>query len=149
MRELTYSTQNVMHPEYRGNKRLWVDPEVQDIVDRLHNGDATLGWEGDPRLALYLVNTPEGQTWELSRLEADGEYRTVCRSRPNLSLDLSLIRHLVAHDLRKKQEQDILDLVDAENKKIQEKAQSASEDRLIEGLDRAVHGLVKDVGHHY
>lgn len=75
------------------------------IVDKLHHGDPTLGWEGDPNLALY--SEPDG-SYMLCRLEADGEMRLVARSRPGLRLDDGLIRHLVAHDTRRV---DPLDLV--------------------------------------
>lgn len=91
------SAAGITHPEWVDGRRLWIDPEVQVLVDKLHFGDPTLGWEGDERLALYR----EGPRWLLMRLEHDGEYRTVCWSRPGLELDERLIMHLVAHDARR------------------------------------------------
>lgn len=146
MRELTYAPSDILHPQYQQGKRLWTDPEVADIVQRLHYGDPTLGWDGDPRLALYYL--PDGR-WELQRLEADGEYRVVCRSRPGLALDLGLIRHLVAHDMRKKAAEDLLAAVDKANEAAEKARRAPLEDKAAEAFERVAHGLVKDVGHHY
>ena len=71
MRELTLST--VYHPEFIDNGT-WqrVDhPTVQRITD----GDPTLGWEGDQRLVVYLHL--EAQAFVLWRLESNGEYLPV------------------------------------------------------------------------
>lgn len=87
----------VTFPEWVDGRRLWIDPSVRDMIDVLHNGDPVLGWEGDPRLALYL----EDGAWCVYRYEADGEMRPVCRSRPGLALDARLIRHLQSHDQRR------------------------------------------------
>lgn len=100
MRENTAS--GIIHPEFQGGRRLWLDGQVRGIVDKLHNGDPTLGWEGDPRLALYLEPDPlGGERWALYRYEADGQYRKVCQSKPGLALDERLIQLLVAHDQRR------------------------------------------------
>src|SRR5690606_13484044 len=84
VRELTYTSTQIAHPEWVDGRRLWLDPEVRDVVTRLRDGDPTRGWEGDPRLALYFI--PGSRQWELMRLEADGEYRTVARSKPGARL---------------------------------------------------------------
>ena len=152
MRELTYDPKQILHPQYQKGKRLWTDPEVADIVQRLHYGDPTLGWEGDPRLALYYVPaaTAGGAgRWELQRLEADGEYRVVCRSRPGLALDLGLIRHLVAHDMRRRAAADLEAAVDKANAAAEAARRAPLEDKAAEAFERVVHGLSKDVGHHY
>src|SRR5437660_1245652 len=97
-RELTLAPTQITHPQHLEGRSVWADPEVQDLMDRLHNGDPTLGWEGDGRLALYRA---PGRRWELWRLENDGEYRLIMRSKPGLHLDNRLIMHLVAHDSRR------------------------------------------------
>jgi hypothetical protein len=43
--------------------------ETSRIIDKLRDGDPTLGWEGDPTLSLVL-NTQEG-VWELWRQNAE------------------------------------------------------------------------------
>lgn len=99
MRELTYTSTQIAHPEWVDGRRLWLDPEVRDVVSRLRDGDPTRGWEGDPRLALYFI--PGSRQWELMRLEADGEYRTVARSKPGAKLTPAIIDELVARDVRR------------------------------------------------
>lgn len=101
----------VQHPDI-----LWdwtrVDPTDHPGVDALYHGAPDLGWEGDERLCLY--KNDEARAVCLVRLEADGEYRLVCRrdatsdERLFLGTDLlgpqainQLIRHLIAHDSRR------------------------------------------------
>ena len=148
-REITYASSQVLHPEYRGSARLWQDPEVSDIVHKLHHGDPTLGWEGDPRLALYLERGPAGQQWVLERLERDGKYRRVCRAKPGVALDNSLIMHLVAHDMRRKKENEFLEQIDKVNAQVERAEQAAAEEKMQEAFERVVYALDKDVGHHY
>lgn len=64
------------------------------LIDKLHYGDPVRGWEGDPRLAVYWAPP----CWEIMRLEGDGQYRMVCRSKPGVPFDERLIDALVAHD---------------------------------------------------
>ena len=149
VREITYASNQVLHPEYKGSARLWQDPEVSDIVHKLHYGDPTLGWDGDPRLALYLERTPAGQRWVLERLEADGKYRKVCQARPGVALDNSLVMHLVAHDLREQKEGEFLAHLDRLNEKVERAQQSAAEEKMQEAFERVAYALDKDVGYHY
>ena len=93
----------VMHPVAleRGGLRLWVEPEVQEIVHKLHYGDAVVGWEGDPRMALYLN---EDNKWLLVRWSPNPETMEeepvpVLLSRPDVPIG-GLIRWLVEHDCR-------------------------------------------------
>lgn len=139
MRELTLG--RVVHPEVVDGRALWVDPEVQDIVDRLQNGDPTLGWEGDPRMALY--RSLDGR-WELWRLEHDNEYRMVCRSRPGLALDARLIEHLVAHDTRRGFDAQMA--LEAHNGKVYADRQRVSQDRMNSAAERLRWALKKDLG---
>ena len=97
------SALGLAHPEWVDGKRLWTDPGIRSIVDKLHNGDPALGWEGDPRLALYFEPEPgsdEGR-WVLYRMEHDNVMRPIMRSRPGMELDERMILHLMAHDTRR------------------------------------------------
>ncbi len=70
VRELTLTT--VRHPQFIGNDWQLVDqPTVRPLTD----GAPELGWEGDPRLAVYLHKP--AQAFVLWRLEANGEYMPV------------------------------------------------------------------------
>jgi len=76
---------------------LWMDPEVQEFIQKMHYGDPTLGWQGDPRLSLY--RTPD-RRWAIYREEGNGEVVPVCRSRQDLPLGNAVFMHLAAHDHR-------------------------------------------------
>lgn len=97
MREATLTS--LVHPEFIDGRSLWIEPDVAGILDRIQNGDPTKGWEGDPRLALYYE--PSEKRWELWRFEVDGEYRLVCRSKPGVRFNETVIDALVAHDTRR------------------------------------------------
>lgn len=82
-----------------GKHMLMLDPAVQDMVDRLHYGDPTLGWEGDPALGLYV--DADGR-WALYRLEHDNVLRLFAKAKsPDTPLDRGLILALVKHDQRR------------------------------------------------
>lgn len=130
----------IAHPEWVDGKRLWLDPEVQEIVDKLHFGDPTLGWEGDPRLALYR----EGPRWLIQRLEHDGEYRIVCWSRPGLELDERLLMHLMAHDARRGANP--MEKVNKANEAVQKAKDSASTERVHSAAEKLQWALRKDLG---
>jgi hypothetical protein len=136
---------SLLAPEYVDGRKLWVDPEVQEIIDLMHNGDPTLGWEGDPRLALYRTKTG----WELDRMGEDGYLYTIARSRKDLKLDRSLIVHLVAHDTRRKSALKQHD----ELAKLKETAEAASDaahaEKVAERLEKVYWGAKRDIGHHY
>lgn len=95
----------VGHPEH-----LRLGPRALTLVDDhltrpIQQGQATMGWEGDERLALYVDQ--RRAEWVLVRLEAVGAYAVVAITDP-AALELSpvdvvgqLIAHLVAHDVRR------------------------------------------------
>lgn len=126
-------------------KTLFIDPEVHDIMDRVQNGDPTAGWEGDPAIALFRS---EGR-WELARLGHDGEYHTICRSRPGLVLDGSLITYLVANDLRRKTAAKQIEETDALNEAVRRARDDVLEGQMSEALQKVYFGLSKDIGYHY
>lgn len=86
--------QSLLHPEWVGGRRLWMESAMTSLIDKLHYGDPVRGWEGDPRLAVYW----SPPCWEIMRLEHDGQYRLVCKSKANVPFDERLIDALVAHD---------------------------------------------------
>jgi hypothetical protein len=96
-REASLSVSQVTRPEYVDGNTLWMDPEVQEFIEKMHYGDATLGWQGDTRLSLY--RTPD-RRWAIYREEANGDILPVCRSRPGLPLGNAVFMHLAAHDHR-------------------------------------------------
>jgi hypothetical protein len=131
----------IAHPEWVEGRRLWIDPEVQALVDKLHYGDPTIGWEGDERLALYRE---DGDRWLLMRLEHDGEYRPVCRSRPGLPLDERLIMHLVAHDARRGVNP--ADKADAANAAVTKELDYQSTQKVHSAAEKLQWALRRDLG---
>jgi len=95
-------TAGIAHPEWVGGRRLWLDPALKDVIDKIHHGDPVKGWEGDPRLAVYALPTPVGLVWELVRLEDDEQYRHVHYTEPNQPLDDRIIDWLLANDARRR-----------------------------------------------
>lgn len=71
-RELTLHT--VHHPLFIDNEWMLVE---HPTVAPLQDGAPDLGWEGDPRLAVYLHKPT--QTFVVWRLESNGEYLPVAR----------------------------------------------------------------------
>lgn len=150
MRELSLAKNELIHPQTINGKRLMIDPEVQDLVDRLHNGDPTLGWEGDPRLALTGGRDPLTGVnyWELVRFE-NGQYNVVARSRPGLKLDRSLIMHLVAHDLRRRTMDEVNAEIDRHNEALTKAAETAAQEKAADRLAKVYWAAGLDIGHHY
>lgn len=107
MREQTLTTAEarLIVPETYRQMQRWDAPELAEFVDRLNNGDSSIGWEGDPRLVLYQEGPdtpgPEGKRWVIYRLEADGSLRGVIRSKPGVRLDTGLIKYLMERDARR------------------------------------------------
>lgn len=141
----------VAHPEHLrlGARRLVLidDP----FVARLADGDPTMGWEGDARLALY-VDSAAGE-WLLVRLETDGTYRisavTDMGATGLSGVDLvgHLVSFLVTHDGHRGY--DPLAEIDANNAAVEAAADAQLEDWVSgEGADLLAHALRADLGAH-
>ncbi len=81
-----------------------LDTAAYPYLALLYSGDPANGWEGDDRLCMY--SGPESR-YHLFRLEWDGQYRLVCRSKP-FGIGMmgpegvqKLIRELIAKDSRR------------------------------------------------
>ena len=144
MPERENTAAGIVHPETVDGRRIWIDPEVQEIIHALHYGVPTLGWEGDPALALYRT---VDKRWELWRLENDGEYRRFCRSTPNAKLDHSLILQLVAHDVRRGYNPHTA--IVQHMTKLENDRDKEAQEKMTESLEKVYYGLKKDVGHLY
>ncbi len=95
-RELTLTS--VEHPLFIDGDWIRVD---HPTVKPLHDGAADLGWDGDPRLVIYLHQP--SQVFVLWRLEADNTYRPVARIPDAITPESmnTLIRRLVEVDQRR------------------------------------------------
>lgn len=122
---------------------IMLDPEVQQVIDWLHNGYSPFGWEGDHRLALYRI---PGKRWELVRFEENGREVIVMRSRPSLALDQRLILHLVKHDARRGHDSTtLLKAAVAENDLLEERRTNEAVDKLMDPALKTYHALARDL----
>lgn len=114
-----------------------------DFYDRLHNGDASVGWVGDPRLAVYHEN---GRI-EIWRHCEDGEPRLIVRSRPGMDrLDAGVLRFLAEHDSQSRRNYDVRADMDAVNAAVQKELDRQQAERQEEAHERLYHALKKDIG---
>jgi hypothetical protein len=119
---------------------LYVDA---DFYDRLHNGDASVGWVGDERLAVYH----EHGRIEIWRHCEDGEPRLIVRSRPGMNtLDSAVLRFLAEHDSQSRRAYDVRADMDAVNAAVQKEYERQAKEKTDEAADRLYHGLKKDIG---
>lgn len=117
----------------------------QELVYKLHMGDPTLGWEGDPSLILTFNGATE--QIELWRDCPDGTPRLLIAGAPGKRVaDLGLIKFLVTHDSQRGYDA-VQAVIDKELKrKADEKARHA--DAIGESAERLHHALKKDIGAH-
>jgi hypothetical protein len=116
-----------------------------DFDDRLHNGDATIGWTGDPRLGVYL----EDDRVVLMRLCEDGVLRPIMRSKPgHRRLDTAALRFLAEHDSQSRRGYDAGKELLEHNQKVLFAKEQAAADKREDAADRLHHALRKDVGHY-
>lgn len=139
----------VAHPEYL---RLPGRPAAITLIDDpliapLHDGYGPLGWEGDPRLAVYVDGN--ARSWILVRLEADGQYRPVAETGLGAAhvapVDIvgQLIQFLVTHDSRRGY--DPLADADRHNALLEAEQERQLSDRVVNDLaPRLRHALRKD-----
>lgn len=104
-----------MHPEWVAGRRLWIDPVMQDIIDKIRFGDPVRGWEGDDQLAVFY-NQPQ-RRWELMRWE-NGDYSMVARSKPDTVFDERIIDELAKRDVKRNPNRDLHTEVVEHNEKI-------------------------------
>jgi hypothetical protein len=113
------------------------------IVDKLHYGDPTKGWEGDPNLQMAW----NGQTevWTLWRLEDDCEWRVVCRSKPGVPFDERLIEQLVSWD-RRRFKKSLHDQIVEKNAAVEREIQRANDEYINEEVNPRLDWALKKDG---
>lgn len=120
---------SLSHPEYVNGRRLWIDPVMSDLIDRLHHGDPTIGWEGDERLAVYYDR--DERRWEIWRLEDDGVYRMVCRSAPDVVFDQRILWRLCEWD-RNRRTRTLVEEVVAHNERLRSERNATAQEYMAE-----------------
>lgn len=142
MRELSLTLNQIAHPQILPDgSSVWLDAGIRE---KLQNGCPELGWEGDPRLEVYLGRDERLHVW---RLEHDGEYRLVTRSKPGMPLDDRLIRFLVDHDTHRGY--DVKADSDTHNAKLDANKEARADDKSMAAAEVLAHGMRKDIGYHH
>ena len=100
-----------------------VDTDVLGIARRLTDGDATLGWPGDPDLG--LVWNEIDRRFEVWHTSKTGEAYIVCSHD---RCDADLVRKVVAAD---NQHASVFDLVRRENERLDAENQRRADDWLV------------------
>jgi hypothetical protein len=113
------------------------------ILDKLHYGDATKGWAGDPNLHMAW----DGQTerWSLWRLEQDCQWHVVCRSQPGVPFDERLLEHLVAHD-RRRFKTSLHDQIVAKNEAVDREIRRRNDDYIVNEVNPRLDWALKKDG---
>lgn len=141
MREQTLA--RVDHPEL-----LTLDGDTVALVSdpvaaSLQKGDPALGWEGDPRLALYL-DRAEG-AWVLVRLESDNVYRMTMAlpgSIRGIDAVAQMVVALVTHD--RNRGFDALAVVESHKAREERESKARQAEFSAEAASRMSHALRKD-----
>ena len=135
-RELTYAA--VYHPEFIGDEWQLVD---HPTVRPLQNGDPTLGWEGDVRLAVYLFKPTK--RFVLWRLEHDNEYRPVAQLPEDAELTFALINKLIRRliEIDQRRGANPLDVVEGEMARRANDLARIRQDRISDFADKLHFGL--------
>jgi hypothetical protein len=119
--------------------------ETSRIIEKLRDGEPTLGWEGDPHLSLVL-NASVG-VWELWRRNPDNHDApplkiATCPNKGKMPGD-ELIRALISWDTRRHNR---LDQIDAENAAIQKARDDTFHEEMQAAGDKLHWALSKDLG---
>lgn len=122
-------------------RSLWVDA---DFYQRLHFGDASIGWNGDPTLAVYHEN---------DRLVivrwATGEPQTIMRSKPgHKHLDTAALVFLAQHDSQRRGGFDPKAYVDSHNAAIERDRQRELDAKSDEAIDKLHRAFLAEYGAH-
>ena len=117
-----------------------------DFIDKLQNGDPTIGWEGDPNLWVESVDNTGVRYFELWgwKLDGSGKYR-VCESDPDTPFDERLLVKLCEIDGKRNPNRDIHAEVVAHNDKLDADQQATQDEWVAEEIaPRLRRALQKD-----
>lgn len=118
-------------PDLAG-RRLWHadDGVMDDLIRKLHCGDPTIGWEGDERLAVYLIGPG---VWEIGRWEDDFAYRPICRSPQGGVFDERILWDLCQWD-RNRRTRSLHDEITARNEQIDREREAQLDEWVAEEI---------------
>lgn len=121
--------------------RFVADDEVRQLPRRVKDGDATLGWEGDDRLRVFVnERTAEFEAW--APLEDRSDFYLAARS----STPEGLVRQLARNDNRR---HDRLSEIVKANERAAASAKRDYDDAFDDAADKLQFALRRDLGQHY
>ena len=116
-----------------------------DFLRRLHEGDATLGWTGDPRLGVYWADN----CLEIRRLLDDGTMTTIMRAKPHVRvLNSATLKFLAEHDSQSRRAFNVVEEINRHNAQVERDKERTRQAKVEDAADRLRWALMKDLGAH-
>jgi len=139
-----FANPTIVTPEWRGGRVVWHESVADWFIDKLHNGDSTIGWEGDSRLFVVAEKTPVGTVWELWRHEENGHRSLIEKSPPGYPFDERVLVQLCKLD-KQRQHRDLhAEIVESGNRQKAKELADRNEYIAEDFGPRLKHALIKD-----
>lgn len=132
-------------PHWDGPRCVWHDSVADWFIEKLHHGDPTIGWEGDPALFVVAEATPAGTIWELWRNEENGYKSLIDKSPPGYPFDERVLVRLCQIDMRRNPKRDLHKEITEHNDRLDERQQAAQDEWIAEEIAPRLHrALIKE-----
>lgn len=134
----------IVTPAWQGGRCVWHESVAEWFIEKLHYGDSTIGWEGDPQLYVVAEATPAGTIWELWRHEENGHRSLVDKSKAGYPFDERVLVRLCKIDKRRNDRDLHLEIL-AANAKLDDQRQKARDEYIAEEVaPRLRSALIKE-----
>ena len=111
-----------------------------EVVRKLHQGDMTLGWRGDPNME--IAYNKKGDFLELWRNGEDGQWKLLAQSRPGVRvIDTNFLLYVRDHDPMRGY--DAFANIDKANQKVRDDRQKAADEQTRDTAERIAYELRK------
>jgi len=115
-----------------------------DFMKKLHEGDSTIGWEGDPNLSIDTYENGGHRYWEIWHRREDGVRYRIETSPPDYPFDERLLVQLCKADTRRN-DRDVHAEIMAHNDKLEADQEAARDEWIAEDISpRLQFALKKD-----
>lgn len=123
---------------------MWHESVADWFIEKLHFGDSTIGWEGDPQLFVVAESTPAGTVWELWRHEENGHRSLIEKSPPGYPFDERILIQLCKLDSHRRH-RDLANEIETANNKRDAQSQADRNEYIAEEVaPRLQHALIAD-----
>ncbi len=131
-------------PVWRGGRCVWHESVADWFIEKLHYGDSTIGWEGDPRLFVVAEATPAGTVWELWRHEENGHRSMIEKSPPGYPFDERILVQLCKLDTQRQHRDLHAEVMNARDKEAADEIAGRNEYIAEELAPRLQRALISD-----